>query len=243
MADIVSSEVVLAIPEHVAVIMDGNGRWAESRGKTRINGHKSSVKRVKALVQETYKRGVKTLSLFAFSTENWSRPKLEVSSLMMLCQKSITEEIDELHERNIKVKFVGDLSLLPRKLQKEINKAHELTGSNDGMLLQICLNYGGRWDILEATKVIINKVQSGSLDIQDVNQDVLSENMLGLGGDVDLLIRTSGESRISNFMLWQTAYSELYFTPVCFPDFDENEIGKAFEYYASRKRRFGGLAG
>lgn len=239
----VESEIIVNIPKHVAVIMDGNGRWAQGRGKVRIMGHKSSVKRVKSLVQESYKRGVKTLSLFAFSTENWSRPKLEVSSLMMLCQQAITDEIDELNDRNIRVKFVGDLSLLPKKLQKMIDKAHDLTNNNDAMLLQICLNYGGRWDILGATKYIVNQVQLGNLDIKDITQDTISNNMLSLGGDVDLLIRTSGEARISNFMLWQSAYAELYFTDVFFPDFDEHQIALAFDYYSSRKRRFGGLTG
>ena len=236
------SEIIINIPRHVAVIMDGNGRWAQSRGKVRILGHKSSVKRVKSLVQESYKRGVKALSLFAFSTENWSRPKLEVSSLMMLCQQAITDEIDELNDRNIKVVFIGDLSLLPNKLQKMIDKAHDLTKNNDAMLLQICLNYGGRWDILEATKSIVSKAQSGELGVNDITEDAISENMPSLGGDIDLLIRTSGEARISNFMLWQAAYAELYFTDVFFPDFDEKQIALAFDYYTSRKRRFGGLS-
>ncbi len=239
-----TSEILFDAPKHVAVIMDGNGRWAKKRGKSRIMGHRSAVKVVKALVEESYKYGVQTLSLFAFSTENWSRPEVEVNSLMLLCQHAISDEIDSLHERRVRVKFTGDLTRLPKKLQKMINHAEDLTSQNDAMTLQICLNYGGRWDILEATKSLMQKVLAGEISqeqIDNLDQDIFSSHMQALGSDVDLLIRTSGEGRVSNFMLWQIAYAELYFSKVLFPDFNKEQVALAFDYYASRQRRFGGL--
>ena len=204
------------IPQHVAIIMDGNGRWAQLRGKKRVVGHKSGVESVRSTVATAAKHGVKALTLFAFSSENWQRPESEVSVLMDLFMFVLTREVKRLHKNSIKFQVIGDLTKFSSKLQKMIKESEALTTENTGMVLSIAANYGGRWDIAQAAKVLARKVER-----------------------LDLLIRTGGDYRISNFLLWQAAYAELYFTEVLWPDFNEAEFTKAITLFDQRERRFG----
>lgn len=226
----------LIIPESVAIIMDGNGRWAEQRGLPRIYGHKEGVNAVKRAVTYSYKKGIKVLSLFAFSTENWKRPREEVNFLLNLFKEVIQKEFDEIVEKGIKVKFLSRKDELPDFVIKEIERVEENSKNCDKMTLLVGLNYGGRFDIVQAVNKII---ESG---IKKVNEEGFSKFLLTYPyKDPDLLIRTSGELRISNYYLYQLSYTELYFTETLWPDFDENEFEKAIIEYSRRKRRFGAI--
>lgn len=222
------------VPRHVAIVMDGNGRWAKARKKPRLLGHQRGVESVRAAIKAAAKNGIEHLSLFAFSSENWSRPEDEVKGLMKLFLVCLRKEIRALHEANVRVRLIGDLSAFSDELQKQIAETQELTKSNTGLTVNICVNYGGRWEILEAAK----KVRG--LREEDLREETFGSLLpLGDAGDVDLFIRTSGEQRISNFLLWQLAYAELYFTDILWPDFTEEEFSKALAWYANRERRFG----
>ena len=228
------------IPKHVAIIMDGNGRWAQARSKTRVAGHKSGVETVRSSVSSARKLGVKALTLFAFSSENWQRPKAEVSVLMELFMFVLTREVKRLHKNGIRFQIIGDVSRFSEKLQKKIKESEELTQHNTEMVLSIAANYGGRWDITQATQKIANQVLNNELMPNDITEDMLNKH-ISLSGlpDLDLLIRTGGDYRISNFLLWQAAYAELYFTDVLWPDFTSDEFELALDTFDKRERRFG----
>lgn len=223
-------------PKHVAIIMDGNGRWAKLHHKTRSAGHHAGSKAVQKTIKAAVDANIEVLSLFAFSTENWHRPKSEVDNLMRLFLKGLQESTKKLHQNKIRIIFIGDLSQFSVKLREQMKKTAELTQHNTGLKLVIAVNYGGQWDILQATKKLINeKTSVEKLSVEDFTAAVTTKDL----PDPDLLIRTSGEQRISNFFLWQLAYTELYFTDVLWPDFDEKQFNCALEDYARRKRRFG----
>ena len=228
------------IPQHVAIIMDGNGRWAQLQGKGRVAGHKAGVESVRAVVTSARKANVKALTLFAFSSENWQRPASEVSVLMDLFMYVLTKEVKRLHKHNIRFKVIGDLSRFSAKLQKNIAHSEKLTVNNSGLVLSIAANYGGRWDITQATKKIAEEVKSGLLTVDQINEKTVDQRTcLAELPTLDLLIRTGGDYRISNFLLWQAAYAELFFTEVLWPDFNESEFEKAINCFDLRERRFG----
>ena len=228
------------IPKHVAIIMDGNGRWAQLQGKGRVAGHKAGVESVRAVVASARKSNVKALTLFAFSSENWQRPAKEVGVLMDLFMYVLTKEVKRLHKHNIRFQVIGELSRFSEKLQKNIAKSEALTADNTGLVLSVAANYGGRWDIVNAAKKLVNDVQSGDLNIDDVTEESLNAQT-GLADlpTFDLLIRTGGDFRISNFLLWQAAYAELYFTDTLWPDFNEVQFEIAINCFDQRERRFG----
>ena len=230
----------VATPQHVAIIMDGNGRWAQQRGKTRVVGHKEGVESVRNAVKTAREQGVKALTLFAFSSENWRRPEKEVSVLMDLFMFVLTREVKRLHKNSIRFQVIGDISRFSEKLQVKINKAQELTKDNDGLVLSVAANYGGRWDISFAAKKLAQKVLDSEIAIDDINETTLDEqtSLYGLP-ELDLLIRTGGDFRISNFLLWQAAYAEFYFTDILWPDFNEDEFIKAMATFKQRERRYG----
>jgi len=228
------------VPNHVAIIMDGNGRWAKQRKLPRTAGHREGVKSTQEVIKASGEAGVKYLTLFAFSSENWNRPKTEVSALMDLFMRSLENEVQNLAENGVRLKFLGETSAFSKKMFKKIQKSEEITSKNEKLFLNIAVNYGGKWDILEATKKLINAVQNGELSLADINDEVLESKLATQGMPApDLFIRTGGEQRISNFLLWQLAYTELYFSEVLWPDFSPEELKKAFDSYRSRQRRFG----
>jgi undecaprenyl diphosphate synthase len=228
------------VPQHIAIIMDGNGRWAQLRGKTRVAGHKSGVESVRNCVTSARKKGVKALTLFAFSSENWQRPEKEVSVLMDLFMYVLTREVKRLHKNDICFKVIGDVSRFSEKLRRKIADAEALTANNSAMVLSVAANYGGRWDITEAAKKLAIKVQQQEISVDDITESALNQGTcLADLPDLDLLIRTGGDYRISNFLLWQAAYAEFYFTDTLWPDFNEDEFGKALEVFIQRERRFG----
>ena len=228
------------LPQHIAVIMDGNGRWAKQQGKLRVFGHQNGVGAVRAVSEACAELGVKYLTLYAFSTENWNRSQLEVDTLMRLLSKTRAEEVKTLNDNNIKLNAIGDLSRLPKYNYDALMKAIEDTKNNDRMTLTLCLSYSGRWEITDATKRIAEKVKSGELDIEQIDEKCFSDNLSTSGmPDPELLVRTSGEERISNFLLWQLAYSEFYFTDKFWPDFGKEDLYQAIVDYQSRERRFG----
>lgn len=230
------------IPNHIAIIMDGNGRWAKQKGLPRIAGHHTGMKTVKKITIAANDLGVKYLTLYAFSTENWKRPKEEVEFLMKLPQQFLEIEIDELMENNVQVKMMGDLEHLPKHTRFAVEEAMKRTENNTGLILNFALNYGGRLEIIEAVKAISSEVASGKLQLDHINENLLSTYMQSKSmPDPDLLIRTSGEIRLSNFMLWQLAYSEFYFTDVYWPAFSEKHFIEAIQEYQRRARRFGGV--
>ena len=225
---------------HVAVIMDGNGRWAKQRGKPRHAGHRAGVKSVRSTVEAAAERGVRFLTLFAFSSENWRRPEEEVSSLMSLFVEALRREVDELHKNNVRLRFIGALEQLSDGLRRKIAAAEAKTAGNTGLTLLVAVAYGGRWDITLAARTLAEKVAKGDLRAENVTEEKLAAE-LQLAGvpDPDLLIRTGGEQRISNFLLWNIAYAELWFTDVLWPDFDKTEFDNALEAYAGKQRRYG----
>lgn len=231
------------IPQHVAIIMDGNGRWAKQNGKERTFGHKSALKAVRASVETCRELGVKYLTLYAFSTENWNRPKLEVSFLMKLLSSSIKAEIKELHENGVKFNIIGNLDKLPSSAQKDLQKAMDLTKDNTGTVLTLALSYGSKEELLGAVKNIAQLYKEDKITDQDITEELVHQNLYTHDMPmVDLMIRTSGETRISNFLLWQIAYAELYFTPVLWPDFDKEAFYEAILSYQGRERRFGKIS-
>ena len=227
-------------PRHVAIIMDGNGRWARQRNKPRHAGHRAGVASVRSTIEACVEQGIEALTLFAFSSENWRRPRTEVDLLMELFITALGREIRKLAGNNIRLRVIGDTSAFPVKLQQRIDEAEQRTADNDGLLLQIAANYGGRWDIAQAARHLAEEVAAGRLVPEDIDEQHVAQAMsFSDVVDPDLFIRTGGEQRISNFLLWHCAYSELYFTPVLWPDFDKVEFMKAIEDYAGRERRFG----
>lgn len=228
------------IPRHVAVIMDGNGRWAELHGNDRIFGHRQGVDAVRSIVEGAGESGIEYLTLYAFSTENWDRPKEEVDALMSLLVNAIVHETDNLNEKNVKMLAIGDLASLPTDVQSRLAEAVQTTSLNTGLNLVLALSYSGRWEIIEAVRKIAGKVQSGEMIESQINECVFSNNLTTAGiPDPELLIRTSGEYRISNFLLWQIAYSEFYFTPILWPDFRKENLFEAIADFQRRERRFG----
>ncbi|MGL1957926.1 MAG: polyprenyl diphosphate synthase [Colwellia sp.] len=228
------------VPQHVAIIMDGNGRWAQLQGKGRVAGHKAGVSSVRAVVASARKSGVKALTLFAFSSENWQRPEKEVNVLMDLFMYVLTKEVKRLHKHGICFKVIGDLSRFSEKLQKNIAKSELLTEKNTGLVLSVAANYGGRWDITNAAKQLASQVKNENISVDDITEKLLHEQTcLARLPELDLLIRTGGDYRISNFLLWQAAYAELYFSEVLWPDFDEHQFEQALTVFDQRERRFG----
>jgi undecaprenyl diphosphate synthase len=230
----------LPLPCHLAIIMDGNGRWARQQGKPRAIGHQAGFKNTRAIVEACGKREISALTLFAFSSENWKRPEKEVGLLMDLFLRGLKSEASKLHENNVQVCFIGERSAFSDKLQQEMQRAELLTEKNTGLKLAIAVNYGGRWDIVNATKRIAQKVKLGELHPSDITDQTLVEHIsLSTVSEPDLFIRTGGEKRISNYLLWHLAYTELYFTDVLWPGFDETELDKALDFFAGRERRYG----
>ena len=228
------------IPRHVAIIMDGNGRWAQSRNLPRHSGHRAGVESVRIVVEECAKQGVEVLTLFAFSSENWNRPKKEVGLLFDLFMVALQRDVKRLKKNNVRLRIIGDRTAFPEKLQKRIHIAEEETADNTGLLLQIAANYGGRWDITQASKSLAERVKRGELQPEEITEATLSEELSFADlPEPDLFIRTGGEQRISNFILWQTAYSELYFSKQLWPDFGADEFNLALKEFSQRERRFG----
>lgn len=228
------------LPKHVAVIMDGNGRWAKNQGLPRIMGHKKGVDALKDLLRCCKDWGIKALTAYAFSTENWNRPLEEVDFLMTLFQRVLRQELRGMMQENVQIHFVGKLDALPHSLQAEIERSMNETQHNQDIQFTVATNYGGRQEIIEATKAIAQLVQQGKIQPQDIDEALFSSHLYTAGiGDPDLVIRTSGEMRISNFLLWQMAYSEIYVTDTLWPDFDRAEFHKALFNYQGRDRRFG----
>lgn len=228
------------LPQHVAVIMDGNGRWAKRRGLPRIEGHRQGVDALKDLVRCCHDWGVKALTVYAFSTENWKRPLEEVDFLMMLFERVLLRELEEMIRENVRIQFVGNLSALPQSLQRQIDHATLATEQNCGILFTIAANYGGRQEILQACRAIAKQVQQGHIQPDEIDEALFSQHLYTAQlGDPDLLIRTSGEMRLSNFLLWQMAYGEIYITDALWPDFDRAEFHRALSSYQNRERRFG----
>jgi undecaprenyl diphosphate synthase len=227
-------------PQHVAIIMDGNGRWARSRGLPRIAGHRSSLKVVRKIVEVCAERNVRYLTLFAFSSENFRRPPDEVGMLMGLFLDALEREIEDLHRNQVRLRFIGDRSSLGNELVRRMQDAEALTGRNGGLQLLVAVAYGGRWDIVQACRQLAKGVAAGELEIADITDERIAAR-LALAGipDPDLMIRTGGEQRISNFLLWNLAYTEMYFTEVLWPEFSVADLDAAFNQYAQRERRFG----
>jgi undecaprenyl diphosphate synthase len=224
----------------VAIIMDGNGRWATQRGQPRQAGHKAGVRTVRLCIEPCARRGIAALTLFAFSSENWGRPSEEVSALMSLFVQAMDDELDELHRSGVKLRFIGDRRAFPVRVQNRLAGAESRTSANTGLQLQVAMGYGGRWDITQATRALAARAASGSLRPADIDEAALSAE-LALAGlpEPDLFIRTGGEQRISNFLLWNLAYTELYFCDALWPDFDEAGFVAALEWFAQRDRRYG----
>ncbi len=238
--DSVLDNVSTNVPQHIAVIMDGNGRWAQAQGKGRVAGHKAGVESVRAVVRGARKADVKALTLFAFSSENWKRPEKEVGVLMDLFMFVLTKEVKRLHKNNIRFQVIGDVSRFSDKLQKSIAKSEQLTEKNTGLVLSVAANYGGRWDIANAAKQLASQVKNNEITLEDIDEHSLDkQTCLADLPALDLLIRTGGDYRISNFLLWQAAYAEFYFTDTLWPDFDEVELVQAIEVFQQRERRFG----
>ncbi len=236
-----SLPIITPKPAHVAVIMDGNGRWANSQGMTRVAGHKRGVEAVKNLIKGCLRHEIGYLTIFAFSSENWSRPQSEVNALMELLMGALENQTPKLDENGVRLRLIGDLSRFEPKIQGLAKQAMEATQENNKLTLNVAINYGGRWDITQATQRVAEKVAAGELLSSQITETLLSDHLSTAGQpDPDLFIRTSGEYRISNFMLWQAAYAEFYFTDLLWPDFDEAAFTDALLKYTNRDRRFGG---
>jgi undecaprenyl diphosphate synthase len=226
------------VPRHVAMIMDGNGRWANQRFLPRVAGHSKGVDTVREMVSECSKKGIQFLTLFAFSSENWRRPNDEVNFLMNLFLKVLEKEVSRLHVNQIRLRVVGDLKAFPEEIQERVAKAEKLTENNEGLVLTIAANYGGRWDILNATRLAFE--QNPDITLEDINEDWLTPHLaMSYAPEPDLFIRTGGEQRVSNFLLWQLAYTEMYFTEIFWPDFDAKAFADSLDWYRRRERRFG----
>jgi undecaprenyl diphosphate synthase len=235
-----SSPSTASVPRHVAIVMDGNGRWAKRRGMPRVAGHRKGQERVREVVSACGEAGIEHLTLFAFSSENWGRPADEVKTLMELFARALEHDIDELHRNQVRFRAIGDIARLGPKLERAIRDAETLTKDNAALTLNVAVNYGGRWDVAQASAEIAKRVAAGELNADQITPELVARFIcLADAPEVDLLIRTGGEQRISNFLLWQSAYAELYFTPVLWPDFDREQLQQAFAWYAGRDRRFG----
>lgn len=233
-----------ALPRHVAIIMDGNGRWAQAQGRDRTFGHRTGGERIRPLVTECAKLKLEALTLYSFSTENWTRSQQEIDFLMGLYVEYLIAERDDLQNNNIRFVQVGRREGLPRQVLDELDQTVELTKNNTGLTLALALNYGSRTEITDAVRAIANKVRAGRLDPDAIDENTVSSHLYTAGlPDPDLLIRTAGEMRLSNYLLWQISYAELYVTDVCWPEFDIPQLHKAFEAFAQRKRKFGGVVG
>jgi len=230
----------LHLPRHVAIIMDGNGRWARQRKLSRIDGHRAGIETVRRIVRLSGEMGIEYLTLYTFSSENWNRPPGEVRGIMKLLTETVKKEVPELNKNRVRLKTIGDIGGLPKRSREALLDAMELTSSNDGLTLVLALNYGGRDEIVRAVKKIGKRIRDGELDISGITHDLITSSLDTAGmPDPDLLIRTSGEYRLSNFLLWQLAYTELWITEVMWPDFSESDFLDALESYAGRERRFG----
>ncbi len=229
-----------SLPRHIAVVMDGNGRWANKRFLPRAAGHKAGVSATRKIVENCALNKIEALTIFAFSSENWSRPASEVSALMSLFVSTITAEVKKLNKKNVCVRFIGDRTKFSEKLQKSINDSEVLTRANTGLQLNIAANYGGRWDVVNACRLLAEEVSNNKLDIAEIDEESF-DSFMSLSGlpTPDLFIRTGGEQRISNFLIWQLAYSELYFVDTLWPDFSDKDFTDALSWYAGRQRRFG----
>ena len=228
------------IPGHIAIVMDGNGRWATGRNRPRTMGHQAGLKALRSIAEHCGRIGVAELTVFAFSSENWGRPEQEISRLMELFMRALDKEARELHENGVCINFIGDTGAFSPGLQEKMNRAVNLTGDNSRMALNVAVNYGGRWDIVQAARKLADSAVRGLIKPEDICEKLISEQVcLGRGREPDLFIRTGGEMRISNFLLWQSAYTEFYFTPVLWPDFGPDELDKAITAFQSRERRFG----
>lgn len=228
------------LPQHIAVIMDGNGRWAKKRFMPRLAGHRAGVESARRIVKGCASRGIKVLTLFAFSSENWRRPQQEVSHLMELFFTGLEREAEDLHKNNIRLRFIGDRHRFSPNLIAKINEVESLTGQNTAMTLIIAADYGGQWDIAQAARQLATEVAAGTLQAEEITQEKIASRLSFADlPDPDLFIRTSGEMRISNFLLWQLAYSELYFTEILWPDFDDAALERALTHFAQRERRYG----
>jgi undecaprenyl diphosphate synthase len=228
------------LPQHLAIIMDGNGRWAKQKGFLRAFGHENGTKSVRQTVETCAKLGIENLTLYAFSTENWNRPKLEVDTLMKLLVHSLKNELKTLQNNNIRLNSIGNIEMLPKSIQKELNEVISLTKENSKMTLTLALSYGAREEMINAVKKISDKVKNNIISIDTIDESIINQHLYTHNlPDVDLLIRTSGEHRISNFLLWQIAYAELFFTDVLWPDFTEEHLYEAIISYQKRERRFG----
>ena len=230
------------MPKHIAIIMDGNGRWAKERKLPRTMGHRAGVETIRRIVKECNKLGIKYLTLYAFSTENWKRPKDEVNALMKLLAEYLRNEIEELHKNNVVVNHIGDISKLPLLCQDELIKAYNKTQNNNGVVLNLALNYGGRQEIIHAIKKMLIQCKDGIIDVNDINEESFNDFLYTAGmPDPDLIIRPSGEKRISNFLLWQSAYSEFWYSGINWPDFSVEDLHEAIRDYQNRDRRFGNI--
>jgi undecaprenyl diphosphate synthase len=237
-----SAEARASLPQHVAIIMDGNGRWARARGLPRVEGHRHGAESARAIVRAAGELGIKYLTLYAFSAENWNRPKEEVDALMRYLVQYLKSETSELHKHNVKLEVIGQMYRLPENVQEHLRKAIQTLSKNNGLTLILALSYGSRIEIVEAVRQIAEKVRRGQLDPSDINEQVVSQHLWTRNiPDPDLLIRTSGEMRLSNFLLWQISYTELVVTPTLWPDFRKPQFYAALEEYARRHRRFGGV--
>ncbi|RMH71939.1 MAG: isoprenyl transferase [Gemmatimonadetes bacterium] len=232
-----------SLPKHIAIIMDGNGRWAKARNRPRIFGHRAGVDTVREIVRTCGEIGIQHLTLYTFSSENWRRPKSEVDGLMLLLQRTLAREVDELDKNNVRLSMIGRMHELPDTIQKEMTKAIRRLSHNTGLHLVLALNYGGRLEILDAVRQIATKVQQGKLAPGQINEAIIDQHLYTRNmPDPDLVIRTSGEMRVSNYLLWQIAYSEFYITDVYWPDFSPDKLFEALREYQKRSRRFGGIA-
>jgi undecaprenyl diphosphate synthase len=232
--------LIQQLPRHIAIIMDGNGRWAKSRNLPRPMGHREGVKAVRRVVEACRQRGIEALTLFAFSSENWRRPKTEVSLLMDLFVRTIKKEVDDLHRNGVRMRFIGDRSAFDPKMRALMVAAEQQTANNKQLTLIIAVNYGGRWDIADAARRLAANAVAGEIAVEDINADTLGQALsIADLPEPDLFIRTGGEQRISNFLLWQLAYTELYFTDLLWPDFDAAALDAALQCFAGRQRRFG----
>ncbi|MEO1201747.1 MAG: isoprenyl transferase [Pseudomonadota bacterium] len=235
-----ASPKVAGLPEHVAIIMDGNGRWARQRGMPRHAGHRAGVKSVRATVEHAARLGIRQLTLFAFSSENWKRPAEEIGVLMGLFREVLHREVAELHKNNVRLQFIGERDRLGRRLNEAIAAAESHTADNDGLRLVVAVAYGGRWDIANAARTLARRARDGELDPEDIDEQSVAENLqLADMPDPDLLVRTGGEKRISNFLLWNLAYAEIYFSDALWPDFREADLDAAVDHFTGRQRRFG----
>ena len=239
---ILSGEVAQAgsVPVHIAIIMDGNGRWARQRGLPRTAGHRAGAKSVRSVVEEAVRRGVRVLTLFAFSSENWRRPRSEVSLLMELFMSTLRVEVKRLVEHDVQLRVIGDLSAFSEQLQRQVRDAERATRDNRALILQIAANYGGRWDITQAVRQVVEDATAGVIDPDQISESTIAARLSFPDvPDPDLFVRTGGEKRLSNFLLWQSAYAELYFSDLMWPEFDGDALLAAINDYARRQRRFG----